>query len=114
MHAAKSALPSSANGTENTPTRRCPSSFLPPTANGAGGMEYPTLVTGASAQSDNPGYELERTLVHEIAHQYWYGLIASNEFEEAWLDEGFTSYTEDKLMASIYGVLPNRRSRPAI
>jgi aminopeptidase N len=70
-------------------------------------MEYPTLVTAASAQDDNPGYELERTLVHEIAHQYWYGLVASNEFEEAWLDEGFTSYTEDKLMSSIYGVLPN-------
>jgi len=70
-------------------------------------MEYPTLVTAAAARDDNPGYDLERTLVHEIAHQYWYGLVASNEFEEAWLDEGFTSYTEDKLMSSIYGVLPN-------
>ncbi|MBO9599464.1 MAG: M1 family peptidase, partial [Cohnella sp.] len=68
---------------------------------------YPTLVTGAAATSSTPGYDLERTLVHEIAHQYWYGLVASNEFEEAWLDEGFTSYTEDKLMSAIYGVLPN-------
>jgi aminopeptidase N len=46
-------------------------------------------------------------IVHEIGHQFWYGMVASNEFEEAWLDEGFTSYTEDKLMELEYGVRPN-------
>lgn len=71
----------------------------PAEANGAGGMEYPTLVTSFGAKSDSPDYnELERTVIHEIAHQYFYGMIASNEFEEAWLDEGFASYAEDKLM----------------
>ena len=70
-------------------------------------MEYPTLVTAFSAENDNPGYDLERTVVHEIGHQYWYGMVASNEFEEAWLDEGFTSYAEDKVMESEYGVAPN-------
>ena len=45
--------------------------------------------------------------MHEIGHQYWYGMVASNEFEEAWLDEGFTSYAEDKVMESEYGVAPN-------
>jgi hypothetical protein len=74
---------------------------------GAGGMEYPTLVTGAAAVQSNPGLELEKTVVHEIAHQYWYGIVATNEFEEAWLDEGFTSYTEDKIMESEYGIKPN-------
>jgi hypothetical protein len=107
MHAAKSALAKLGEWYGDYPYSTLSVVVPPSDGNGAGGMEYPTLVTAASAQNDNPGYELERTLVHEIAHQYWYGLVASNEFEEAWLDEGFTSYTEDKLMASIYGVIPN-------
>lgn len=106
MHAAKSALSKLGEWYGDYPYSTL-SIVVPPTnANGAGGMEYPTLVTAAAAQDRNPGYELERTLVHEIAHQYWYGLVATNEFEEAWLDEGFTSYTEDKLMHSIYGLVP--------
>ncbi|MBG9795149.1 EnpEP protein [Paenibacillus dendritiformis] len=79
----------------------------PKAANGAGGMEYPTLVTAFGAEDDSPGYNLERTVVHEIGHQYFYGLLASNEFEEAWMDEGFTSYAEDKLMEHEFGVTPN-------
>lgn len=79
----------------------------PEGANGAGGMEYPTLITAWGAVSDSPGIELERVIVHEIGHQYWYGIVASNEFEEAWLDEGLTSYTEDKLMEKEYGTRPN-------
>ncbi|CAH0121777.1 MULTISPECIES: M1 family metallopeptidase [unclassified Paenibacillus] len=80
----------------------------PKDGNGAGGMEYPTLVTAFGAESGNPGYDLlERTVVHEIGHQYFYGMIASNEFEEAWLDEGFTSYAEDRVMEAEYGIVPN-------
>jgi aminopeptidase N len=79
----------------------------PKGGNGAGGMEYPTLVTSWAAEDDNPDLELERVLVHEIGHQFWYGMVASNEFEEAWLDEGFTSYAEDKLMETEYGVHAN-------
>lgn len=76
----------------------------PADGNGAGGMEYPTLVTAWGASESNPGLDLERVVVHEIGHQYWYGMVASNEFEEAWLDEGFTSYAEDKVMEKEYGV----------
>lgn len=79
----------------------------PKDGNGAGGMEYPTLVTAWGAEEENPGLDLERVVVHEIGHQYWYGMVASNEFEEAWLDEGFTSYAEDKVMEKEYGVKPN-------
>lgn len=79
----------------------------PKEANGAGGMEYPTLITAFGADDESPGYDLERTVIHEIGHQYFYGMIASNEFEEAWLDEGFTSYAEDKLMELEFGVAPN-------
>ncbi|MGZ9586739.1 M1 family metallopeptidase [Paenibacillus marinisediminis] len=79
----------------------------PMEANGAGGMEYPTLITAFGAGDNSPGYDLERTVIHEIGHQYFYGMVASNEFEEAWLDEGFTSYAEDKLMEEEFGVAPN-------
>jgi hypothetical protein len=40
---------------------------------------------------------------HEFGHQYWYGMVATNEFEEAWLDEGINSFTEVKVMDALYG-----------
>ncbi|GIO88065.1 hypothetical protein J25TS5_49970 [Paenibacillus faecis] len=80
----------------------------PAQGNGAGGMEYPTLVTAFGANSESPGYdELERTVIHEVAHQFFYGMVANNEFEEAWLDEAFASYAEDKLMEQEFGIAPN-------
>lgn len=109
MHAAKSALSNYAKWYGSYPYNTLSIVVPPKGAGGAGGMEYPTLVTAFAADSDNPGYELERTVVHEIGHQYWYGMVASNEFEEAWLDEGFTSYAEDKVMAAAYGITPNLR-----
>ncbi|MCQ6561874.1 M1 family metallopeptidase [Paenibacillus mendelii] len=107
LHAAKSALAKYAEWYGSYPYSTLSIVVPPKGGNGAGGMEYPTLVTAFSAENENPGYELERTVVHEIGHQYWYGMVATNEFEEAWLDEGFTSYAEDKVMASEYGVEPN-------
>lgn len=78
----------------------------PPTAEEAGGMEYPTLVTtGASLLDAYPPFRglggIERVTVHEIGHQYFYGLLASNEFEEAWLDEGLTTYAEVSCLEAI-------------
>lgn len=107
MHAAKSSLAKYAQWYGQYPYSTLSIVVPPKGGNGAGGMEYPTLITAFAADTDNPGYELERTVVHEIGHQYFYGMIASNEFEEAWLDEGFTSYAEDKVMESEYGVKPN-------
>ncbi|QHW32007.1 M1 family metallopeptidase [Paenibacillus rhizovicinus] len=107
LHAAKSALAKYAQWYGEYPYTTLSVVVPPKGGNGAGGMEYPTLVTAFSAENSNPGYDLERTVVHEIGHQYWYGMVASNEFEEAWLDEGFTSYAEDKVMESEYGVAPN-------
>ena len=71
----------------------------------AGGMEYPTFITGDTAwwapkgQVEVP----EGVTEHEFGHQYWYGMVATNEFENAWLDEGINSYTEVKVMGSLYG-----------
>ena len=71
----------------------------------AGGMEYPTLFTGLSLWRwpESIRYMPEGTAVHEFGHQYWYGLVASNEFEEAWLDEGINQYSETRIMDSLYG-----------
>lgn len=74
---------------------------------GTAGMEYPTLITSWEANSEQPDLELERVVAHEIGHQYWYGMVASNEMEEPWLDEAFTSYSELKLMQLEYDVQPN-------
>jgi hypothetical protein len=70
-----------------------------------GGMEYPTLITGG-ADWWEPSWShlvLETTTAHEFGHQYWYGMVATNEFEEPWLDEGINSYSEVKVMGSLFG-----------
>jgi hypothetical protein len=45
----------------------------------------------------------ESVVVHEFGHQYFYGLLASNEQEEAFLDEGSNSYWEQEALRTIYG-----------
>lgn len=70
----------------------------------AGAMEYPTLITV-------PGmYKFPRWLrspeyfvVHELVHQYFMMMVATNEFEEAWMDEGFTSYFKSRILDHAYG-----------
>jgi hypothetical protein len=68
-----------------------------------GGMEYPTLVTGETTWFRDPTYITEQTIAHEFGHQYWYGMVATNEFEDAWLDEGINSYTEVRAVDAIFG-----------
>jgi len=75
-----------------------------PGGSGAMGMEYPTLITVGTAWWMPRGVRFpELMTVHELGHQYWYGMVANNEFEEAWLDEGINSYVEGRIMDTIYG-----------
>ena len=69
------------------------------------GMEYPTLITSGVSWWEPRSFPfgMPATTEHEFGHQYWYGMVATNEFEEAWLDEGINSYTEAKVMAALYG-----------
>jgi hypothetical protein len=70
----------------------------------AGGMEYPTLFTSMAVSWMPKGvYMTEMVTIHEFGHNYWYGIVGSNEFEEAWLDEGINSYSEIKALAKYYG-----------
>ncbi|WP_242949551.1 M1 family metallopeptidase [Clostridium pasteurianum] len=65
------------------------------------GMEYPGIVF----ISDNPVYKkggyYEAIVVHETAHQWWYGVIGDDEVNEAWLDESFACYSENIYNESI-------------
>ena len=59
------------------------------------GMEYPGIVF----ISNDYFYRhltniLEKVIVHETAHQWWYGLVGNNQIEEAWLDESLATYSE--------------------
>jgi hypothetical protein len=38
------------------------------------------------------------TVAHEAGHQWWYGMVASNEFEHAWMDEGFNTYATARVI----------------
>jgi len=71
----------------------------------SGGMEYPTLFTGGANLWAPPELQSpEGVTIHEAGHQFWYGLVANNEFEEAWLDEGFNSYHDEKASAIALGL----------
>lgn len=66
-------------------------------------MEYPGVITY------NTGYfipdyslELEKVIVHEVAHQFFYGIVANNEVAEAWLDEAFANYFTTKILGEYY------------
>lgn len=70
----------------------------------SGGMEYPTLfTTGSVAWLPNDIRMPEMVTIHEFGHNYFMGIIATNEFEEPWLDEGMNSYFESKIMDFYYG-----------
>jgi len=75
-----------------------------PGASAAGGMEYPTFFTSLTTSYVPRGIRLpEMVTIHEFGHNYWYGMVGSNEFEEAWLDEGINTYSEIKAMDHYYG-----------
>jgi hypothetical protein len=76
----------------------------PISGSGSGGMEYPCLITAGSFAKMPKGLRfVEMVTIHEFGHQYFMGIIASNEFEEPWIDEGMTTYFESRIMDATYG-----------
>ncbi len=72
-----------------------------------GGMEYPMItVIGPSYNAVN----LDEVITHEVGHNWFYGILASDERRHPWLDEGINSYYERRYMHRYYperdGVLP--------
>jgi len=69
------------------------------------GMEYPGLVYISTKYYDNDSNAniFMYTTVHETAHQWWYGVVGNNQIDEAWLDEGFATYSEGIFTEMEYG-----------
>ena len=74
----------------------------------SGGMEYPTLITTGTLRILPDSLNVNEIITcHEFGHQYWYGIIATNEFEEAWLDEGINTFFEYEIMDKYYKNKPS-------
>ncbi|HYE88140.1 MAG TPA: M1 family metallopeptidase [Vicinamibacterales bacterium] len=64
------------------------------------GMEYPTIFTaGARWLSPRHSNDPEYVVIHEAGHQFWYGMVANNEVQFAWLDEGINEYSDSRVQS---------------
>lgn len=62
---------------------------------GIAGMEYPGLITSIPTMQTEAGMQPAVSVVaHELAHQWWYGVVGNNQAKEPWLDEGLTTFSE--------------------
>jgi hypothetical protein len=80
--------------------------IVPPRgAEGAAGMEYPTLFLTSGPWIDLPGIHAgaPATTAHELGHQWFQGLVATNEVEDPALDEGLTQWATGDLLDAMYG-----------
>lgn len=76
----------------------------PSHAGEAGGMEYPTLITtGGDWHLGFWTRAIEYVTVHELGHQWFYGLLASDERRWPFLDEGLNSYAESVALRELFG-----------
>ena len=68
------------------------------------GMEYPGIVF-ISKDYYSPNFKdpLEKVIVHETAHQWWYGVVGNDQIDEAWLDESLATYSEVIYINNKYG-----------
>jgi hypothetical protein len=69
----------------------------------AGGMEYPTITIISPGISDK---QLDIVLAHEIGHNWFYGILATNERTNPWMDEGLNTFYERKYTEMKYGEQP--------
>src|SRR5437763_15257640 len=66
-------------------------------------MEYPTITVISPTES---AQALDEVIAHELGHNWFYGLLASNERAHPWMDEGINSFYEDKYTELKYGAQP--------
>lgn len=69
------------------------------TISAGGGMEYPMITVIGNASSP---LELEIVIVHEVGHNWFYGILGSNERQHGWMDEGLNTANEMRYVATKY------------
>jgi hypothetical protein len=69
------------------------------------GMEYSGMIFLQEEflqPASDPGYG-EFILAHEIAHQWWYGMVGNDQLKEPWLDEGLANWSANKYLSKNRG-----------
>ncbi|NCA20939.1 MAG: hypothetical protein EBS86_07370, partial [Crocinitomicaceae bacterium] len=69
------------------------------TISAGGGMEYPNVTVIGNASSKE---ELEVVIVHEVGHNWFYGILGSNERVHGWMDEGMNTLNEMRYVQTKY------------
>jgi hypothetical protein len=71
----------------------------------AAGIEYPGLIVVAQRfyQEGQEGGFFEFATAHEVAHQWWYSMVGSDQVDEPWLDEALTNYSTIIYFEDIHG-----------
>jgi hypothetical protein len=64
-----------------------------------GGMEYPTITVIGEASN---AFDLDVVITHEVGHNWFYGMLGSNERKNAWMDEGINSFNELRYVKTKY------------
>ena len=102
MKAAKDSLTYFSNTLGPYPYKTLTVVIPPHNATEAGGMEYPTFYTAEGFDEVTPGtiseFLSDFVNIHEFGHGYFYGILASNEFEEPMLDEGLNEYWDMRML----------------
>jgi hypothetical protein len=69
----------------------------------AGGVEYPGIVVVSQRVYDEPGGFFQFATAHEVAHQWWYGVVGNDQADNPWLDESLTNYSAALYWEAIEG-----------
>jgi hypothetical protein len=70
-------------------------------------LEFPTLVTASLPRFDPLAWRIrpELATIHELGHQWFYGMLATDAAEEPWLDEGLSAWFAEKATERTYQAL---------
>lgn len=69
------------------------------TISAGGGMEYPNVTVIGNTGS---AMGLEVVIVHEVGHNWFYGILGSNERVHGWMDEGLNTLNEMRYVQTKY------------
>jgi aminopeptidase N len=69
----------------------------------ASGLEAPGAIQLGPKTLNQGAQWLELVVAHEVAHQWWYGMVGNDQVNAAWLDEGLASYASMLYFREVYG-----------